>query len=126
MLKTSSASSISWIGTIQSCLILYGAIYSGPLYDWGYLRRLIATGCFLSVVGMFMTSFCHKYYQIVLMQGLVTGLGLGCLLAPMIGVVAAHFDKRRGLAMGISATGSIFGMQTLSFNMVELTSPKEE
>ncbi|KAF2094341.1 MFS general substrate transporter [Rhizodiscina lignyota] len=109
LLEGSSASNISWIGTLQSCFILYGTIYSGPLYDWGFFRRLVATGCVLSVCGMFLTSFCHEYYQIILMQGLLTGVGLGCLLAPMVGTVAAHFEKRRGLAMGISSTGSIFG-----------------
>jgi len=61
LLKTSTSSQISWIGTVQSSFIFFGALYAGPLYDAGYLRYLSNIGSFLIVIGMLMTSFCKEY-----------------------------------------------------------------
>ncbi|KAF1978045.1 monocarboxylate transporter [Bimuria novae-zelandiae CBS 107.79] len=108
-LSSSNSSQISWIGTVQSSFIMLGSVYSGPLYNWGYLKALILIGSFLLVFGMFMTSLCDKYWQTLLDQGLLMGLGTGCLFTPTTGVVASYFAKRRGLAMGIVSTGSTIG-----------------
>ncbi|KAF2179128.1 MFS general substrate transporter [Zopfia rhizophila CBS 207.26] len=109
LLHDSSPSQISWIGTVQSSFIMLGSVYSGPLYDWGYLRALIWTGSFMLVFGMFMTSLCSLYWQILLAQGFFMGLGLGCLFTPSVGVIATYFRKRLGLAMGIATSGSTIG-----------------
>lgn len=61
------------------------------------------------VFGMFMTSLCTQYWQIVLAQGLFMGLGLGCLFMPTVGILATYFFKKRGLAMGIASSGSSIG-----------------
>lgn len=110
LLADSTPSDISWIGTVQSCFIWYGATLGvGALYDWGYLRPLIIVGSILNVLGMFLTSFCVSYWQIILAQGVIMGIGMGCLFTPMVGSIAAHFSRRRGLAMGIAASGGVFG-----------------
>lgn len=109
LLRTSSSSQISWIGTIQSSFIMLGSVYAGPLYDWGYLRPLIWVGSILLLLGMFMTSICKTYWQVVLAQGLLMGLGTGCLFTPSTGIIASYFGKKRGLAMGIVSTGSTIG-----------------
>ncbi|KAF1973118.1 putative MFS monocarboxylate transporter [Bimuria novae-zelandiae CBS 107.79] len=108
-LRNSSASQVSWIGTVQSSFIMLGSLYSGPLFDRGYLRHLVLLGSIILVFGMFMTSICTQYWHILLTQGVVMGLGTGCLFTPTTGVIASHFDKRRGLAMGIVSTGSTIG-----------------
>lgn len=108
-LPNTSASDISWIGTIQACFLLVGSVYSGPLYDLGYLRPLIAVGSFMVIFGMFMTSFCNHYWQLMLAQGIFVGMGLGCLYTPYSCVILSHFSKRRGLAFGIASTGSAIG-----------------
>lgn len=64
--------------------------------------------------GMFMTSFCTKYSQILLAQGFLMGLGMGCLFTPATSLVAQYFSKRRGLAMGIVTSGSTIGLSTFS------------
>jgi nitrate/nitrite transporter NarK len=61
------------------------------------------------VLGMFMTSLCTKYWQILLAQGLMMGLGMGCLFTPATGLIAQYFSRRRGLALGIVSTGSTIG-----------------
>ena len=61
------------------------------------------------VFGMFMTSLCYEYWQMLLAQGFFMGIGLGCLFTPTVGVIATNFTKRRGLAMGIASSGSTIG-----------------
>ena len=61
------------------------------------------------VVGMVMTSFCYQYWQTLLAQGFLIGLGFGCLFTPTTAVIASHFQKHRGLAMGIATSGSTIG-----------------
>jgi len=104
-----SPSSVSWIGSIQlSVLVVLGTIV-GPLYDYGYLRSLVFTGCFLSVLGMMLTSLSTQYWQLVLFQGVLVGVGNGCLFIPSFAVLPTYFVKRRALAVGISQSGSALG-----------------
>lgn len=86
-----------------------GAVYSGPLYDWGYLRSLISTGSFLAIFGMFMTSLCKEYWHFMLAQGILVGFGLGCLFTPCTGSVAAYFTTKRGRALALTFAGAPLG-----------------
>lgn len=79
------------------------------MYDAGYLRTLIITGCFMLVLGMFMTSLGKEYWQILLSQGVFMGIGLGCLFTPSVGIIATYFTRRRGLAMAIASSGTTIG-----------------
>ena len=58
LLKDHSASSISWIGALQSFLLVFTGIFTGPVYDLGYHKSLLFTGGFLTVFGMMMLSLC--------------------------------------------------------------------
>ena len=84
-------------------------ILVGPLYDYGYLRSLVATGAVLVIVGMLMTGLCSQYWQLLLAQGVVVGLGSGFLFLPSIAVLPQYFEKRRALATGIGSSGSAIG-----------------
>ena len=68
-LFSASSSSISWIGSIETCLLLVTGFVSGPFFDRGGLRILLITGCFLIVFGHMMLSICDTYWQVVLAQG---------------------------------------------------------
>jgi MFS family permease len=56
-----------------------------------------------------MTSLVKQYYQAFLAQGVCFGIGAGMLFVPSVAVVSTYFDKRRSLAVGISACGSSLG-----------------
>ena len=84
-------------------------ILAGPLYDYGYLRCLVAVGSGLVIVGMLMTGLCSLYWQLLLAQGVVVGLGSGFLFLPSIAVLPQYFEKRRALATGIGSSGSAVG-----------------
>ncbi|KAH8807666.1 MFS monocarboxylate transporter [Xylogone sp. PMI_703] len=109
LLKTYSPSQISWIGSVESFLLVIGGVITGPVYDRGYGRSLIIVGTFLITFGMMMTSISKKYYQFMLAQGVCTGLGHSCLWVPSMAIVSLYFDKKRPLAMGLASTGGAIG-----------------
>ncbi|KAI1764724.1 MFS general substrate transporter [Hypoxylon sp. FL1150] len=109
LLKTSTSSEISWIGSLQGCLLMLGGLVSGPLFDAGYFHALTATGLFLVVFGLFMTSLCTAYYQVLLAQGICVGLGCGLLFLPSAAILSQYFARRRALALGVQSAGSPLG-----------------
>lgn len=108
-LKSISGSNISWIGSLQGCLMLLTSIVTGPLYDLGYMHSLVNIGTFAIVFGMMMTSICREYWQFFLAQGVMVGIGNGLLFLPSIAIVPQYFSKNKALASGIVAAGSCIG-----------------
>ncbi|KAG5513079.1 hypothetical protein PMAC_003424, partial [Pneumocystis sp. 'macacae'] len=110
LLKDSSASSISWIGTVQGFGIILISLFISPAYDRGYGRSLTIVGSILIIFGLLMTSTANKYYQVFIYQSVCIGIGSGCVFIPALGVIAKYFDKRISLAMGIAASGAGIGV----------------
>ncbi|KFA69299.1 hypothetical protein S40285_08617 [Stachybotrys chlorohalonatus IBT 40285] len=104
-----TSSNISWIGAIQSFLVLMGGLVSGPLYDRGYLRFLMGLGSFGIVFGLMMLSLATEYWQVLLAQGFCVGLGAGLLFTPSVSVLQGYFRANIGLASGVAAAGSSLG-----------------
>lgn len=76
-LYTASSSDISWIGSIQAFLVLLVGAFVGPIYDRGYFRSLLLFGTFMIVFGHMMLSLCTEFWQCLLAQGFVIGIGGG-------------------------------------------------
>ncbi|KAE9973395.1 hypothetical protein EG327_009110 [Venturia inaequalis] len=108
-LRSSTPSSISWIGSVQIFLLMVGGALTGPIYDAGHFRALIAVGSFLIVFGHMMLSLCTSYWQIILAQAFCIGLGTGCLFVPAVGIISTYFHSKLALATGIAASGSSLG-----------------
>ncbi|KAF4995572.1 hypothetical protein FDECE_12771 [Fusarium decemcellulare] len=102
-------SDISWIGSFEIFLLFFIGTFTGRLTDAGLLYPVVIVGSILVVVGTFATSACTQYWQIFLAQGVCVGLGNGCLFCPTIAIVSTYFQKRRSLAIGITACGSATG-----------------
>ncbi|KAJ5887890.1 MFS general substrate transporter [Penicillium taxi] len=109
LIPNSSSSNISWIGSVQACLLLIIGVFTGPLFDAGYFYVLLSLGSFLVVFGMFMTSLCTEYWQLILAQGIAVGLGSGCLFIPSVAIVSTYFTTKRSFATGLAASGSSLG-----------------
>ncbi|KAG9234021.1 MFS general substrate transporter [Amylocarpus encephaloides] len=118
-----SQSSISWIGSTQSCLLLLSGAIWGRAIDAGYARLLTIIGSIMIVLSLFMTSLSGSshpadaqtgkqhlvFWQIFLSQGVLGGLGMGLTFLTSVGIPATYFMKRRALATGIVTTGSSLG-----------------
>lgn len=105
----STSSNISWIGSIQAFLMLFVGAITGPIFDAGHLRFLLCIGTFGVVFGHMMLSLVHEFWQALLAQAFVIGLGAGFLFVPSVGVIAQYFDTRLVTAMGLSVSGSSLG-----------------
>lgn len=94
---------------MESFLLMFGGVITGPLFDAGYFYYLVPFGTFMVVFGYLMTSLSTQYYQIMLAQGICVGIGAGCLFVPSVALLPQYFKKKRGLANGIAASGSSIG-----------------
>lgn len=109
MLASEGASSISWIGSLQACLLFLGGVVAGPLLDAGYNTPTLIVGLFLICFGMFMTSLCTNYWQVLLAQGVCVGIGMGLAFLPATAIISQYFQKRKAFAIGVAGTGSPIG-----------------
>lgn len=89
-------------------MICVGVI-AGPIYDRGYFRYLDKIGGFLVVFGLMMLSISRSYWSIFLSQGLVIGLGAGCVYVPSIAILSTYFTTKRPLALCLAGSGSAVG-----------------
>ncbi|KAL6717307.1 hypothetical protein ACLMJK_005222 [Lecanora helva] len=108
-LFTKSSSDLSWIGSIQAFLLLLVGALTGPIYDAGYFRALIIIGSFAIVFGHMMLSLVHEFWQALLAQAFVVGLGAGSLFIPSVAILPTYFTTKIPIAIGIAASGSSVG-----------------
>ena len=74
---------------------------------------VIVPASILVVFAICMLSLSTQYYQIVLSEGIAFGIGAGGLfLIPMV-AIPHWFTSKRGLAIGVAASGSSIGMHPL-------------
>ncbi|KAK7057637.1 MFS domain-containing protein [Favolaschia claudopus] len=109
LLKDSSPSNIAWIGSIQYSLIFIPGLVTGHYFDRGIFKVPFLVASVVLVVATFLCAECTKYWHFLLCQGFATGISAGILFSPVGAVMGHWFHKRRGLAMGLVATGSSIG-----------------
>jgi hypothetical protein len=102
-------SAISWIGSIQIFLVYLIGTFSGRALDAGKYHFTVRLGCFLQVLGIFMSSISTQYWQLFLAQGVCKGIGDGLVFCPTVSLVATYFSKKRSLAMACTASGGATG-----------------
>lgn len=90
-------------------MVLFVGFLSGPIYDRGYFRLLLIIGSFGVVFGHMMLSLCHTFWQVLLAQGFVVGIGAGCLFVPCVAILPQYWSTKLGLAVGLAAAGSSMG-----------------
>ncbi|KAM5376739.1 hypothetical protein ACJZ2D_005362 [Fusarium nematophilum] len=103
---------ISVIGSLQTFLMVFSGFIVGPIYDAGYFRHLLGAGSFLIVVGTVLQSLSRRYWQYLLTQGFMVGIGAGCLSILSVAITSLWFTSRLPLANGVAACGSGLGGET--------------
>ncbi|OAA36625.1 Major facilitator superfamily domain, general substrate transporter [Metarhizium rileyi] len=104
-----SASTISWIPSLQIFFMMGMGPIVGVLYDKFGPRHLLMVGTFLHVFGLMMASLSVQYHQVLLSQGVCSAIGVAAIFQPALNTISGWFNKRRGAAFGILATGSSLG-----------------
>ncbi|KAI0037013.1 major facilitator superfamily domain-containing protein, partial [Vararia minispora EC-137] len=110
-LVNSTASDISWIGSLQLALQYLPGFFVGRGFDSGYFHHMSILGSGLYTFSIFMLSLVNRgqYYQVFLAQGIGMGLGQGLTFLPSLAIISHHFRRRRALATGIAVTGASAG-----------------
>ncbi|KAK5172814.1 uncharacterized protein LTR77_002934 [Saxophila tyrrhenica] len=110
---------LNLVGSTQSFVVLFFSAVVGRFLDAGYIRHLLIVGTIFVSVGSFGLSVVNgdagwrdgRYSLIWLTQGLISGLGMACFFVSSSQVVATWFRARKGMAIGIVASGaSIAGL----------------
>ncbi|PWN47661.1 MFS general substrate transporter [Violaceomyces palustris] len=104
-----SNSSISWIGSLQTGFFYIVGAGIGRVFDAFGPKWLTLAGTLLLSFGLMMTSLGSQYWQLLLSQGVVVGLGAALLFYPSLLSVPSYFLRLRGLAVGIVAAGAALG-----------------
>lgn len=108
-LQSYTASSISWILSLEPYILFAAGLVIGRLFDNYGPQWLLLIGTLLHVFGLMMTSISNEYYQFILAQGICSPLGASFVFYPALSCTATWFDKRRALAFGIVSSGSSLG-----------------
>ncbi|KAK9465470.1 major facilitator superfamily domain-containing protein [Lipomyces arxii] len=114
-LQEYSDSEITWITSIETCLIVFAGVIVGRLYDIFGPAPLMIPGTILMTFGIMMTSICTKYYQFILAQGICTSLGAALVFNPCISSLSTWFIKKRATALGLANAGSSLGGVVIPF-----------
>ncbi|KDQ11738.1 hypothetical protein BOTBODRAFT_162565 [Botryobasidium botryosum FD-172 SS1] len=104
-----SADTVSWIGSLQLFLLLFGGSFVGPLFDAYGARWLVFSGSVLYIFSFFILSACRRYYQFIIVHGILLGIASTLMFHPAMAATSHYFDKRKALAMGIVVTGGGVG-----------------
>ncbi len=109
-LSGSDPSSIAWIGSTQIALVFGLGVPVGRLVDKGYFRIVFHGGSLLMVAGLMLSSSCTQLWSIWLVNGLITGSGMGMCFTSGVVALMTWFDERRAAsAMALGAAGSCIG-----------------
>ncbi|KAL6896106.1 major facilitator superfamily domain-containing protein [Trichoderma longibrachiatum] len=104
-----STSTITWIGSIQLFILFLGGAVVGPIFDKHGSRALMFSGTAVCLLSFICSSFATQYYQYLLAQGILLGIGSALLFYPATSAISEWFNHKRGLALGIALSGSSVG-----------------
>ncbi|KAJ2962869.1 hypothetical protein NQZ79_g2034 [Umbelopsis isabellina] len=114
---SASAVQLTFVGTIAFIFINGMGPPMQILKSMIGARVLIGCGCLLMCLGLILAGFSTQVWHLYLTQGIMFGLGGSAMYITMMGIVPQWFDKRRGLALGLSASGSGIGGLIMPFIM---------
>ncbi|KAH8549549.1 major facilitator superfamily domain-containing protein [Umbelopsis sp. PMI_123] len=120
MAEVASETQLTFVGTIAFIFINGMGPPVQILRSIFGARTVIAGGCVIMSLGLILAGFSYQAWHLYLTQGIMFGFGAACMYITTMGVVPQWFDKRRGLALGIAASGSGIGGLIMPFIMTAL------
>ncbi|KAK3714460.1 hypothetical protein LTR37_007766 [Vermiconidia calcicola] len=109
-LPGTSPSAIAWIGSTQLALVFGLGVPVGRMVDKGYFRVMFHGGSLIMIFGIFLSSVCKQLWSLWLVNGLITGIGMGmCFCSGMVALMTWFDERKVGAAMGLGAAGSCVG-----------------
>lgn len=104
---TAFAYTLLWWASAPATVLL------GTLSDRIGARKVLVFGGIVFGLGIFLSSRVQSLWEFYLYFGVLGGIGRAAARAPLLSAVFQFFNKRKGLAVGITLSGS--GIGTLIF-----------
>ncbi|KAI1352061.1 monocarboxylate permease-like protein [Xylaria sp. FL0043] len=115
-----SSSDITWITSLQAFFVTGSNLVMGRLFDSYGTQWILPIGTVIYSLGLMLLSLSTKYYQIVLSQGVLTGIGAAAVFNCASNSTITWFYKYRAAALGIVVAGSSVGGIVLPILMSHL------
>ena len=61
-------------------------------------------------IGILATSWCRQFGVLLFVQGIVQGVGMGMAFGSGILLLKSYFDRKLGIAAGLTSAGGSVGM----------------
>lgn len=115
-----SAVNLSFVGTIALvCINSVSPIVQICVSRFG-IRIVLIAGTIFVGLGLILAGFSTEIWHLYLTQGVMFGFGASCVYVAAMGVGPQWFTKRRGMALGIIASGSGIGGLIIPFIMTSI------
>ncbi|OMJ18858.1 Riboflavin transporter MCH5 [Smittium culicis] len=104
-----TAEKVAWISTMSIGCTLAGGLLADPLIRMYGIKYTSLIGTMIATVGLLLASFSTQIWHYVLTQGVIFGTGSSIVVNISLSVPALWFERHRGLAIGVVASGGGFG-----------------
>jgi len=92
---------------------IFNIIFGGLTDKYG--PRIVTTICGVLIgAGYCLMPFVHSIWQFYLFYGLILGVGMGGIFAPLIAVITRWFKTRRSVMSGLVISGNGLGLLVVS------------
>jgi len=105
---------VSWVGSVGAAGFVAFALPTTFIVQRFGARVTTAMGGLLVSGGLLVASYATELWHLYLTQGVVVGFGYAFIMLPSLALVNVYFKDRRGLAVGLAASGSGIGQMAIS------------
>jgi MFS family permease len=84
----------------------FGGVLMGRLADRFGIMVPMFIGAIMLGTGFIASAFAHNYWLFVAIQAGLIGLGCATIFGPLVADVSLWFQKRRGIAVAVAASGN--------------------
>ncbi|RYP60336.1 hypothetical protein DL769_008168 [Monosporascus sp. CRB-8-3] len=109
MLPDATWQQLGWITTLAEFLMLGPGVLMGRLVYMYGTRIFVAPFAAISVLALGLLSLYTEYWQVLLCQGVLFGVGCSGTTLPSIVCAAQWFSTPEGLAVGLAGSGGSIG-----------------
>ncbi|KAJ2996267.1 hypothetical protein HDV02_006664 [Globomyces sp. JEL0801] len=98
---------VAFIGSCGTGGMGFFALASGLIIDQFGHQFLCVIGGILIIISYVLASYSTEYWQLLLTQGILFGMGCAISYFPGMTIISHWFNKRKGVAIGIAVSGSV-------------------
>lgn len=105
---------VSWVGSVGAAGFVAFALPTTYIVQRLGARATSIIGSFLIGGGLLIASLSTELWHLYVTQGIMVGFGYAFTMLPSLALVNVYFKDRRGLAVGLAASGSGIGQMAIS------------